>query len=340
MNRAYAIAVKALQRGEADKIGTNLCIVGDVGSGKTERFKAWCRYHNVGYVCYKADEITIDDIKMLPVGEDPNRPGYARLTNLGTFEPLEQEAPYILYIDEYNRCDPMKRTFWFKLIDEHVITDPDNKQSRQKYLPKMLFAVVTINPYVLGSGEQSDDEALSGLTPPELNRLRQLPLKNNNVYNLRYFRQYFANDTKLHPEEAAENAGRLSIATALLGNKNFVVVSDDEINQAVQEQIPFLTVRSLKTALWGCDGTVNDFLERAEGYIGTKATKMCATILSDYKDINDKPNEVWKFWDSYGVKVKKPAEDSPTEEEADSGITRHDNGISKLRKLRNGGASR
>ena len=36
-------------------------------------------------VAFKADALTIDDIKAIPIGEDPDNPGRAKTVSFGTF---------------------------------------------------------------------------------------------------------------------------------------------------------------------------------------------------------------------------------------------------------------
>ena len=61
---------------------------------------------------------------------------------------------------------------------------------------------------------------------------------------------------------------------------------------------------------------------------------MLKTLLKNYTNIADKPNEVWSFWDNFGLKL--PKEESKEAEEAEQGILqKKSNMLDKLNDLRN-----
>lgn len=313
---------KWVKNGDIDKNGySNICVVGDVGVGKTERVKAWCRAKGLRLVSFKADSLTIDDIKAIPIGEDPDRPGRAKTVSFGTFDIFDKDDLCVLYLDEYNRAPAYKRAAWFKFIDEHMIYDPTNKETGMKFFPNLLFTVVTINPYIYEDGTTDDEEGVTPLSKAEKNRFASYKTlstqdANFNKYQLDYYKKYYTNDTRKYPEYADENAGRLSIATSLLENPNFFFNSTRKIKDLHDQDSQFLTPRSLTLLLTRCDGTVKNFLELAPDAIGEENTKVLKTFLKSYKDINDKPNEVWSFWDKFNVKLPKPeAEEEQAAEE-------------------------
>lgn len=334
---------KWLKRKEIDKNGySNICIVGDVGVGKTERVKAWCNAHKIRMVSFKADSLTIDDIKAIPIGEDPDNPGRAKTVSFGTFDIFDKEDLCVLYLDEYNRASTSKRNAWFKFMDEHAIYDPMNKETGMKFFPNLLFTIVTINPYVYEDGVIDDEEGVSPLSKAEKNRFAAyMHLSSQgadfNKYEADYFKKYYKRATQLDPEDAEENAGRLSIALKLLENPNFFFNNTAKINSLHSKDSQFLTPRSLTLLLTRCDGTVENFLALAPYAVGDENTRMLKTLLKNYTNIADKPNEVWSFWDNFGLKLpKEESEEAEEAEEAEQGILqKKSNMLDKLNDLRN-----
>lgn len=305
----------------------------------TERVKAWCNAHKIRMVSFKADSLTIDDIKAIPIGEDPDNPGRAKTVSFGTFDIFDKEDLCVLYLDEYNRATTSKRNAWFKFMDEHAIYDPMNKETGMKFFPNLLFTIVTINPYIYEDGLTDDEEGVSPLSKAEKNRFAAyMHLSSQgadfNKYTAEYFKKYYKRASQLDPEDAAENAGRLSIALKLLENPNFFFNDTAKINSLHSIDSQFLTPRSLTLLLTRCDGTVENFLALAPYAVGEENTKMLKTLLKNYTNIADKPNEVWSFWDNFGLKL--PKEEAEEAEEAEQGILqKKSNMLDKLNDLRN-----
>ena len=149
-----------------------------------------------------------------------------RRYHLELFDIFDKDDLCVLYLDEYNRAAASKRAAWFKFMDEHMIYDPMNKETGMKFFPK-LFTIVTINPYIYEDGTSDDEEGVTPLSKAEKNRfaaymhLTSQGGADFNKYEADYFKKLYKRATILDPEDAAENAGRLSIALKLLENPNF-----------------------------------------------------------------------------------------------------------------------
>ena len=314
LNAAMRSHNKWTKRKEIDKSGySNVCIVGDVGTGKTERVKAWAKQNKIELVAFKANSLTIDDIKAIPIGEDPENKGRAKTVSFGTFDIFDRDKLCVLYLDEFNRAAPHKKDTWFKFIDEHAIYDATDKETGMKFFPNLLFTVATINPYVLSDGSTDDEEGVYPLSKAESDRFGDyIELSNQgkdyNKYTAAYFTELYKKDTEKYPEYAKQNAGKLSIALKLLDNPNFFFNDNATISRYHQEGKRFLTSRGLTNLLSKCDGTIENFLYFAPGAVGVENAKMLATFLKGYSNIADKPNEVWSFWDKLGVKTPKEEE--------------------------------
>ena len=331
---------KYYEKGRIDKnYYQNILVIGDVGVGKTEKVKAWAKAHGVRLVTFKADSLTIDDIKGIPVGrkEGTDR---AEVVNYGTFDVFDaknENELIVLYLDEYNRAKGFKRAAWFKFMDEHTIQDPTNMATNEKFFPNLLFTVATINPYFLKdeSGNTTvtdDEEGVEPLSKAEINRFAttyELSTKDRkfNADQLKYYEKYFVMDTKDIPENAVENARKLALVRKLLQNPNFYFNTTKQISKYKEVGDSFLTPRSLTILLNRCDGTKEDFLRRAVSTVNPENAKMLKTFLSDYTDVPDEANAVWRFWDEFGLDLDELKEDEskeePKDEEdfGDSGLT-------------------
>ena len=159
----------------------------------------------VRLVSMKANSLTIDDIKAIPVGEDPDNPGRAKTVSFGTFDIFDKGDLCVLYLDEYNRADPSKRDAWFKFMDEHTMYDPMNKETGVKFFPNLLFTVATINPYIIDDeGDTDDEEGVTPLSKAEKNRFADyLHISSRdpgfNKYEKQYYLEYLAQDTADDP---------------------------------------------------------------------------------------------------------------------------------------------
>lgn len=195
-------------------------------------------------------QITMDDIKAIPVGEDPDHPGRAKTVTLSTFDELDVE-PAILFIDEFNRYDFGKRTLIMKFMDEHSLIQ-DNAKNGAREFGNFLFTVAAINPYVLDAekDENDDDEGVFPLTSAELNRFLMHDYVDQNSkqfldYEHNFILKDLKRDTQLFPENAEENAGKVAIANAIFGNAAFTFATKMQIKAAKKQGRTAITPRTL-----------------------------------------------------------------------------------------------
>lgn len=242
-------------------------------------------------------QITMDDIKSIPVGEDPDHPGRAKTVTLSTFDELDIE-PCILFIDEFNRYDTQKRTLIMKFMDEHSLVQ-DTAKNGMRYFSNLLFTVAAINPYVIDpeTNETDDDEGVYGLTSAELNRFLYHPKLDQNAkdflnYEHTFILKKLKRDTQMFPENAEENAGKAAIANALFDSAVFTFATRQQIKAAKARGRTALTPRTLVGYLMRCDGTKEDFLYPMKDALVDTEYKKLEAILSEYKDVNDITNDV------------------------------------------------
>lgn len=195
-------------------------------------------------------QITMDDIKAIPVGEDPEHPGRAKTVTLSTFDELDVE-PAILFIDEFNRYDFGKRTLLMKFMDEHSLLQ-DNAKNGAREFGNFLFTVAAINPYILNAetGETDDNEGVFPLTSAELNRFLQHPYVDQNSpefldYEHKFILKDLKRDTQLFPENAEENAGKVAIANKIFDNAIFTFATRMQIRDAKEQGRTAITPRTL-----------------------------------------------------------------------------------------------
>ena len=192
----------------------------------------------------------MDDIKSIPVGEDPDHPGLAKTVRLSTFDQLDLE-PAILFIDEFNRYDFGKRTLLMKFMDEHSLIQDGAKNGTRDF-GNFLFTVAAINPYVIDAEKDiyDDDEGVFPLTSAELNRFLKHPQVDQNsheflAYEHKFILKDLKQDTQFFPENAEENAGKVGIANTLFASDAFKFATRLEIKAAKRYGRTAITPRTL-----------------------------------------------------------------------------------------------
>lgn len=274
-------ALKTARRiaGQPGKTYPNVLFISQAGYAKTSACRAWAKENGLNLVEVRASTLDPTDIGGLfaPPERDSRR---ARKISTGEFDQLEKPNS-VLFLDEFNRANKAVRGALLELVNSHYIPDSE-ADGGQRFLPNFLFTIATANP---PTGEYNVDP----LDPAETTRFRQVNLVHDPKYILNYFRKIFGD------KDDIEQAGRLAIAETLLNDKKFSFDDATDL-EAGYDKLDYnfkpLNYRSLTNLLENCDGTKEDFLYLWNDYCNPLKKNTIDTILKDYKDVEDKANEV------------------------------------------------
>jgi hypothetical protein len=265
----------------------NVLFVGEAGSGKSSRIRAWARKNGINL--YEVRAAGMDDTD-LGGAITPNKEGTVvnRLAST-EFDALDNPNS-VLFLDEYNRAPASVRTNLLELVNSHVVPDP-REPSGQRKLKGFLFTVAAINPATVGYGTDEMDMA-------EKTRFRTVRVPSEKANLLNYLRYKFNNEIKQADDDKEwikELKGKLAIAEELLKDKNFKFDEASDIEQTIDTgNGKALNSRSLTQLLVSCDGTKKDFLNQWDQFVNSLKKQMAVSILKDYKDIDDVANDALK----------------------------------------------
>lgn len=280
-------ALKANQRQvkRGGKEFVNVLLIGEAGTGKTARVFAWAKKNGINL--YNVDAKTLD-ITDLGGAISPNEDKTA-VNRLATTELDALNRPNsVLFLDEFNRADSNIRGTLLTLINDHQIRDA-REENGYRFFPNFLFTIAAINP---PNQTYNTDE----LDAAELSRFYQVQVQTNNKNTLDYLENKYNKEIQEadNPVEEKEARGRLKLAQTLLKNSQFKFDDSNEAAEAQQEQVSPLNPRSLSKLLEFCDGTKDDFLDLWNGQCNPAKKGMAERILSNYQDVEDKANSVFK----------------------------------------------
>ncbi len=265
----------------------NILFVGEAGTGKTSRIRAWAKKN--GLNLYEVRAAGMDDTD-LGGAITPNKEGTVvnRLAST-EFDVLDQPNS-VLFLDEYNRAPASVRTNLLELVNSHVVPDPREPNGQRK-LKDFLFTIAAINPATVGYGTDEMDMA-------EKTRFRTIDVPAEKANLLSYLKYKFnkeieqAGDDK---EWVDELKGKLAIADKLLSSKEFKFDNRKDIEQTQETgNGKALNNRSLTQLLVSCDGTKDDFLKQWNEFVNDLKKPMAQSILKDYIDIDDVANDALK----------------------------------------------
>jgi len=293
LDRALNVAERMKRTGGNNY--TNVLLIGGAGTGKTSAVRDWAAAHNINLVMQNTS--TMDETDLTGVvarSAEGNSTVKLRSDVLrGLNEPRS-----VLFLDEYNRGRSSVRGTLLTLINDHLIDTGTDQESNIKglsgklELKNMLFTIAAINP---ASGEYTTDE----LDPAEISRFRRIEVKAdkkhllNNVLIPKLTKQA-ENGTE---EDQEIIAGQINLATKLLSDKSFQFDNEEEERLGYQKfgrDYTPLSPRSFTNLLQATDGTKEDFLYLYNDYCNPMKKTTMETILSDYEDIDDKANSVFK----------------------------------------------
>ena len=254
----------------------NVLFVGSGGTGKTSRIKAWAEANNINL-----KEVHTADLDQTDMGGAvaPDKTG-TKVTRLSPTEMNSLDQPNsVLFLDEYNRGMDQIRGTLLTLIENHTVYDQEAPGFRRE-LKGMLFTVAAINPF-------SADYTTQLLDAAEESRFMTVYVETDPVATLDYIRK------KLKTRGKPGDEGRLKLAEALLTNSQFQFSSAEEEARSMSEgNRKVLSARTLMRLLLASDGTKDSLLDLWNSFCDSGKKEMVKNILENYKDIDDKANQL------------------------------------------------
>ena len=289
----------------------NVLLVGEAGTGKTARIKAWAKSRGINLVQKMAS--TMDDTDL--GGAIYNNNGVAARLATTEFDELDTVKNSVLFLDEFNRAPKSVRGTLLTLIQDHVV--PDERQpGKMRYLRNFLFTIAAINPYNANYNTDALDDA-------EQSRFEEIQVYSDPKVTMKYLVDFYTKkaETARNDKRKLEALRKVELVKKLLGSKYFTFDNYESIDKSKEEgNGKILTARSFTNALQKCDGTKGSLLAVWDNFASSLKKDMVKKILADFEDLNlddfeevdDKANWVLK---------KKPAKKEEPEEEQVFGNT-------------------
>lgn len=315
LNRAYATAKAQYLLPEGQRDWPALLFIGEPGSGKTSRIKAWSRRHNINLYAVQASTMEEVDLNG-PVVMDTDEHGRKHAVRLASVEFDKLNRPNsVLFLDEYNRARGTVRGTLLTLINDHMIPDA-REPGGMRLLENMLFTVAAINP------DETTDE-VEPLGQAERDRFRTIRITSDKMHWLSYTRQRL-NALKKAYEEAGDLKGalaqerKIALITEIIKNPKFDFDNSSDIVKARENEgwnKLTLNNRNLEKLLDLSDGTKDDFLNLWNEFCNNLRKPLISRILINYEDIPDKANAALAGGTQSSVfnKAKKTAYDKITD---------------------------
>lgn len=260
LDEALKKALEAREKGEVPTCDTNVLIVSRTGMGKSSQIKQWAKARGIQLV--------------YPLGSIPE----GQLS--------------VLYLDHLNRA-PLADNYSFlaRLIKTHEVYDEESGE--YKRAPGLLFAVAAINPKIPGYFvRELDDDIKSCFSVLNIDMPDTAQVRDYLLGKYQYFIDNYNEDDleeDLFPgfkEDITTLQNRYAFADAILSSPSFSwCTEEEEIEETEKGWLArFFTPRGLEASLDRCDGSVEDLLEQAAGFMSTSKVEMIKSILKDYKD--------------------------------------------------------
>lgn len=271
----------------------NCLFVGEAGTGKTARIKAWARKNNINLVIVKAGELDDTDTGGIIAGNIQQQVA-VRLAST-EFDQLGKKDS-VLFLDEWNRAPDSVRQSLLTLIQDHTVTDP-RVDGRMRFLPNFLFTVAAINP-------NSGDYDVKELDPAEEGRVEEITLTSTPENWVKYMSEYY---TELANRAEKQGNERLALINNKIVNLSKAIGENPEFDFDTTESIKKIkdeyesvwnqkrtTPRTLTNAIVRAKGDKEEFLKRFNNFCNNIQYKKMESILNDYVDIDDKANQALK----------------------------------------------
>lgn len=271
----------------------NILFVGEAGTGKTSRIKAWARKNHINLVVKLASTMDETDLQgALAPNMDKLRAVRLRTND---FDALGNPRS-VLFLDEWNRAPTNIRGTLLTLIQDHTIPDPDG-EGGVLFLPNFLFTVAAVNP-------SDGDYNVTPLDSAEKGRMRIEYVASDPLLIMRYIQHMCDTAIATAKKNNSPNLERITkkytgmrnLATKILSDPRFSFDDTQDIRKALDDpngnQL-LLNPRTLTNCLLGSRGDSKVFIARWNSYCNSHKKQMIVDILKDYKDVNDKANSVF-----------------------------------------------
>lgn len=294
LDRALKVARDNATLGEDEY--DNILLIGGQGVGKTARATSWAKERGINLVYVDAKSLDETDLGGALAPDLKN--GKAVKLSTDTLDLLDKPNS-VLFLDELNRARPNIRGTLLSLVNDHYIYDAHGEGGRRSF-PNMLFTIAAINPPNMAFPN------VDQLDPAELGRYRQVEVVANKRQHLGYLENKFDKNIKAaqkagNDQLAKELAGKKALAQKIVSDKRFNYDGEQEEYEAAQAGFPSLSPRTFTKALVASDGTKDDFLNIIQTMFVPETVSKLEQILSDYVDVDDKANSVFKTDDGEEV---------------------------------------
>lgn len=267
----------------------NVLFVGAAGTGKTARIKAWAKSRGINLVHVLAS--TMDDTDLGGALSPDNTNGIVQRLASTEFDELGDVENSVLFLDEFNRAYESVRGTLLTLIQDHTIRD-DRVAGKARFLPNFLFTVAAINP---SDGEYNTRK----LDAAERSRFKRVDVYSDPRNTMNYLVKELQRqiDMSKDPDDILEFERKQELVKSVLGSRDFWFDTNEEIEANSEDNGGndlITTARSFTNLIWGCDGTKKDFLDQWNNYCNSQKKSVVTRILANYKDVEDKANDVLK----------------------------------------------
>ena len=263
----------------------NVLLIGEAGTGKSSRVKAWAKANNINLMTVRAAGMDDTDLGGA-MGISKTGDTVQRLAST-EFDQLDRPNS-VLFLDEYNRAPKSVRTNLLELVNSHEV--PDSRvPGGQRVLENFLFTVAAINP----ANSNYDTDVLDKAERTRFKNVNVVSDPENLLHHLEKSLDHMIETAKT-PERKRRSEGRKALVKALLkpeGGLEFD--SSQEVDKYSEDDPDYLPLnaRTFTNLIMGTDGTKKDLLAHWDEYTNRFKKNDAKRILANYSDVVDKANQ-------------------------------------------------
>ena len=267
----------------------NGLFIGDAGSGKTARIRAWAQKNNINLVTKLVSTMDDSDLGGALAPDLPK----LQASKLGTdeFNELATVPRSVLFLDEWNRGSKTVRGTLLNLIKDHYIPDPRAKGG-QRRLPNFLFTVAAVNPW---DGNYDTDR----LDLAELGRVVIFQVPAEKLNTLDYITNTLTSYTNTNPndEDTLVFKKEIDLAKKIINDRRFFFDNTKDIEKSLeaadngQGNGLVTNARNFVKCLFMSRGDKDRFLRYWDRCCNSLQKPTIEEILKGYKYVDDKANQ-------------------------------------------------